>query len=175
MPSSGLSVGALNAVALAEVLQAGEDSREGAVSKVTVIPFQFALDPHNAMRDSATSRLVARAKRLREFIDAANRAPEQLVRALLPDAYQIDDVASRWHRCASRDSIPESASSAAEFVASRAGLARLYNQILDLPFSIGQPLPRSFGVCSASGQRSSYPRKAAPCSSSPVSPFACGC
>ena len=79
---------------------------------------------------------MARAKRLREFFDAANRAPEQLVRALLPDAYQIDESQPLAPLRQPRFD-PGERKLRTEFVASRAGLARLYNQILDLPFSIG--------------------------------------
>ena len=128
----GLSVGALNAVALAEVLQAGEDAEKARLNGKS---FNSISLPEERKQIQVV-RLVARAKRLREFIEAATRAPEQLVQALLPDAYQIDETRplvplrqprfDRDERRLRRD-----------FVMARAGLARLYNQILDLPLSIG--------------------------------------
>lgn len=130
---TGLSAGALHAAALAEVLQAGEED-ERALRK------QFkATKPSPSEQDEETVqrlRLLARVKRLREFIEAAQRSPERLLDAVLPDAYQID-VGSPLHPLQQPRFSPEERRDRAEFVSRRSGLARLYNDLLELPLTIG--------------------------------------
>lgn len=130
----GLSVGAVNAVGLAEVIHAGEDAERAAIEKKEKEP--GALFTDDELRDVQAARLVARAERLRELIEAAQRAPERLFDALLPDAYQIDDTRPLAPLRQPRFSHSER-QKRGEFVAARSGLARLYNHLLDIPISFG--------------------------------------
>lgn len=127
----GLSVGAVTAVGLAEVFHAGEDAEHAAIEEKA-----GALFTNEELRDVQAARLVARAERLREFIEAAQRAPERLFDALLPDAYQIDDTRPLAPLSQPRFSRSER-EKRGEFVAARSGLARLYNHLLDIPISFG--------------------------------------
>ena len=127
----GLSVGAVHAVGLAEVFHAGEDAEHAAVKRK-----EGALFTDDELRDVQAARLVARAERLREFIEAAQRAPERLFDAILPDAYQIDDTRPLAPLRQPRFSRGER-EKRGEFVAARSGLARLYNQLLDIPIPFG--------------------------------------
>lgn len=128
---TGLSAGAVHAAALAEVLQAGEESErrfretqpEGPLS-----PAQLA-----SIQDI---RLRARVERLRRFIDAAHRAPERLLEAVLPDAYQID-VGRPLQPLQQPSFSKEEREDRAAFVSSRSGLAALYNDVLSIPLTIG--------------------------------------
>jgi predicted acylesterase/phospholipase RssA len=64
----GISAGAVNSVALAEVLQAGD-----------------GLPDH-----ADVARTEARIARFRQILDAYRRAPGELLDTLLPDLYQVD-------------------------------------------------------------------------------------
>lgn len=109
----GVSAGAINAVALAEVLQAGggQDTPEG-------------------------TRLEARVARFREILEAYRSAPDDVGASLLPDIYQVDSRAplvptdlpihkpdERGHR--------RSAATA------RKGLIDFINDLLDIRVSMG--------------------------------------
>jgi predicted acylesterase/phospholipase RssA len=137
----GMSAGAANATALADVLQAGE-KEEAAF-----------LDEHNAkgndpaaqwsaLKDAEQKkalqalRMKARVKRLRFFIDAAQRAPREILDALLPDAYQIDSHDPLRPLEQPRFS-PDERSERYEATITRSGLVKLYNDILGVNFSFG--------------------------------------
>lgn len=108
----GVSAGAITATAVAEILQEGRDASPRA------------------------ERLLAKIHRLRIFIEAAQRAPGDLVDAVLPDAYQIDSLdpllpldQPRFARDERRQRL--------QSTVTRSGLARLYNDLLALDISIG--------------------------------------
>ncbi len=106
----GISGGAVNAVALAEVLQAGE-----------TVP---------------DKRLHAQIIRFRQILDAYRRAPGEIVDALLPDPFQVEaqrplePLRLPIQQQVERDGRLES-------VRSRAGMINLYNKLLDTRMSIG--------------------------------------
>lgn len=129
----GLSVGAVNAVALAEVLQAGEAIEHEYVKKKGISWSDLLPEVAEQLQ---RRRLTARVQRLREFIEAAQRAPERLLEALLPDAYQID-AARPLAPLSQPRFAPEERTQRAAFVMARTGLASLYNHLLNIPISIG--------------------------------------
>ena len=122
----GVSAGAVNAAALAEVLQAGEELEPQDWS---------GLDPAR-QRQVHTTRMRARVSRFRGILDAFHQAPERLVDGLLPDAYQIDSrrplrpVQMPVFRQEERERRKEA-------LASRSGLVKLYNDLLGLGITFG--------------------------------------
>jgi predicted acylesterase/phospholipase RssA len=129
---TGLSAGAIHAAGLAEVLQSGEQSEVAFLKKHGGWDM---LQPHQK-EALQRIRLLARVKRLRDFIEAAQRAPERLIDSVLPDAYQIDARRPLSPLQLPRFA-PEERRDRNEFLIARSGLAQLYNDILDVPFSIG--------------------------------------
>ena len=153
----GVSAGAVHAAAIAEVLQAGEDDERAyyrslhkpgqhkpaedklgedeTVSSERVAQLWNSLD--DARREEVQSRrLAARIRALRKYIDAAQRAPEELLDALLPDAYQIDS--SRPLRPLEQPRFPVAErEDRTHTMLARSGLVRLYNDVMGIPFTIG--------------------------------------
>jgi predicted acylesterase/phospholipase RssA len=114
----GVSAGAVNAVALAEILQAGHPGQ------------------------TPQQQQQARVARFREILDAYQQAPGEILDSLLPDTFQIgaqralqplqlpihDEVERRERRKAAE---------------ARSGLINLYNELMDLRLSFGT-LTRGF-------------------------------
>jgi len=108
----GVSAGAINAAALAEILQAGGDA------------------------ESDDERLRAQVVRFRRYFEVLQRAPGELFSALQPDSFQIDtqkplealelpihsEQERRWR---------------SEALASKSGLINLLNRLLGVRVSIG--------------------------------------
>jgi len=120
----GISAGAVNSVALAEVLQAGD-----------------ALQDHPDWRglpeaQLAAAQTAARIARFRQILDASRRAPGELLDALLPDPYQVDA-----QRPLEPLQLPiqkeRERRGRLEALMSRAGMINFYNQLLDVRTSIG--------------------------------------
>ncbi|HYU29853.1 MAG TPA: patatin-like phospholipase family protein [Gemmatimonadales bacterium] len=106
----GISAGAINAVALAEVLQAGE-----------TVP---------------DKRLHAQIIRFRQILDAYRRAPGEIIDALLPDPFQVEAQRPLEPlRLPIQQQVERNGR--LEAVRSRAGMINLYNQLLDMRMSIG--------------------------------------
>ena len=109
---AGISAGAINAVALAEILQAGDAS------------------------DSTEQRLAAQVARLLEFLEGYRNAPATVLRGFLPDLYEtthrqaLKSVVLPRHFGAERRTREES-------IATRAGIIRLLNGLLDVRVSVG--------------------------------------
>jgi predicted acylesterase/phospholipase RssA len=136
----GVSAGAVNAVALAEVLQAGP--------------------PGQSAADGSASRLEPlepRVARFRQILEDFQNCPHDLLDSMLPDAYQIDaqkpvktlrlPVHAELERGWRDDSL-----------ASRAGLINFYNELLLLRVSVGtitRAIRRVLGVIAA---RESVPK-----------------
>lgn len=108
----GISAGAVNAVALAEILKAGEDEKD---------------EPR---------RLALRVARFRHFFERYQTAPQQMLAALLPDSLQIDTrrpleaLKLPIHAGPERDQ-REGA------LRSRSGLMNVFNQLLTLGIPVG--------------------------------------
>ncbi|HYL06605.1 MAG TPA: patatin-like phospholipase family protein, partial [Thermoanaerobaculia bacterium] len=108
---AGISAGAINAAALAEVLQAGQDM------------------PHeNERRD-------VQIETFRKFLAAFEELPAELLRSMLPDAYELkatkplDPIDLPVHFDRERDAREEASQA-------RAGLIRLMNRLLEIRLSV---------------------------------------
>ena len=118
----GVSAGAVNAAAVAEILQAG-----------TTVPTTTDLERR---ADGHRRRREARVARFREIFAAFQQAPTELLRALLPDTYQVQarrplaPVSLPIHHAQERDH-------RAEAVNTRAGLINLLNTLLRLRITFG--------------------------------------
>jgi len=113
----GVSAGSIQATALAEVM------RKGNV-------------PEKPIKPAYERVLNERVACFRRVIDACHRAPADLVDALLPDAYQIesfDPLAPLGQPTLDHDERVERS----HWLATKAGLARLYNELLGLDIPIG--------------------------------------
>ncbi|NNG15800.1 MAG: hypothetical protein HKM89_04905, partial [Gemmatimonadales bacterium] len=112
----GVSAGAVNAAALAEVLQAGEE-------------FERCDRPGFTTEELHRRVLEARVARFRLIMDEYKRAPRDVVDALLPDAFQVEarrplePIDHPVHDQRERDARREA-------MESRAGLINLYNALL---------------------------------------------
>lgn len=144
----GLSAGAVNAVALADVLQAGEPLPPLAGRSV------------DEVREAYRLRMTARVERFRRILDRLVRVPQELFEGLLPDAYQVDareplqTVEAPIFLEAERERRNEA-------VANRAGLVRLYNHLLGLGLTFGtitQIVRRGLGIAAAGEIRSTTAR-----------------
>ena len=111
----------------------GRRRREGLPQESTR-RFQLLSDAEQATLQRI--RLLARVERLRRFIEAAQNAPERLLDAVLPDAYQIDAGRPLYPLQQPRFS-PDEREQRAEFLSRRSGLAHLYNDLLSIPLSLG--------------------------------------
>lgn len=108
----GVSAGAINAVALAEILQAGSDATSG------------------------EERIQAQVARFREVLEAVRESREEVISALTPDTYQVDARAPLVPTDLPIHAEDER-SKRAKAVASRAGLIDLANDLLRIDVSIG--------------------------------------
>ncbi|MDP9193472.1 MAG: patatin-like phospholipase family protein [Acidobacteriota bacterium] len=105
----GISAGAVNAAALAEVMQEGSGK--------------------------PSERLVARVRRLRAFLDTYVELPRTLVNAALPDAFEINakrplqPIELPIH-------LPEERKSRADASRSKSGLIRLMNHLLSIRVTV---------------------------------------
>lgn len=143
---TGVSAGAIQAAAVAEILQAGEqaekeklqikdseNTEKGAKEQRRQKWLQLSAEEQIEIQEL---RLHARVSRLREFAGAVQRAPEEVLDALLPDAYQIDEREHLEPLIRPLDSNIER-KARRETLSARAGLVTLYNELLGLPLSIG--------------------------------------
>jgi predicted acylesterase/phospholipase RssA len=128
----GLSAGAIHATALPEVLQAGDKAEEKYFEEKGRGWKSLTMDEKHELQ---RLRVLARVERLRHFIECAQRAPGRLLDAILPDAYQIDAGQPLQPLQQPRLSQRERAERRA-FVVTRSGLARLYNDVLNVPLTI---------------------------------------
>lgn len=117
----GVSAGAIQAAALAEIFQA-DDSVEH-------------LKASNE-KERYKQILEARVTKFREFVNACYRAPEKLLDAALPDAYQVDSRDPLQPLKLPRFARIERDSRQHDLIA-RSGLVHLYNDILNLDISVG--------------------------------------
>jgi predicted acylesterase/phospholipase RssA len=124
----GISAGAIQAVAVTEILQAGEE--------INIDPDDETNKVEETLRDRYRRRQEERVKKLRKFINAAQRAPEELFDASLPDAYQIESLdplqplrTSSFTK-SERDELER-------LLRVRSGLVRLYNHMLGIHLPIG--------------------------------------
>jgi predicted acylesterase/phospholipase RssA len=124
----GLSAGGIHAAALADVLQAGEEAEA-----VYLESGPWNSLPEEKQVELQQVRLLARVKRLRYVIENAQRAHERLIDSVLPDAYQID-VARPLEPLAQPRFAVDERNQRRAFVIARTGLARLYNDLLNVPF-----------------------------------------
>jgi predicted acylesterase/phospholipase RssA len=138
----GVSMGAINATAFADVMQAGSPTTPPANTPAA----QFT-DHQN--------REPIRVARFRRILDGYQRARDELLGALMPDTYQVD--ANRPLKAlelpgfakAERESVNEA-------VESRYGLMRLYNKLLELRLSVRvvtQVIRRLLAIRAAGAQR----------------------
>ncbi|MGD8912509.1 MAG: hypothetical protein PVJ68_07190, partial [Candidatus Thiodiazotropha sp.] len=120
----GISSGAIQAVAVAEILQAGEDIP---VDRTKSIDHQ---------RMYYQRRQAARVERFRNIIKEAERAPEKLIDASTPDAYQIDSRNPLQPLRTPRFQTLER-NKREQFLQVRSGLVTLYNDLLNIHLPIG--------------------------------------
>ena len=128
----GVSAGAIQATALVEILGEGDDENLARLQGQRESPGMSAdLDG-----EAYGAVLAARVRRFREFLSAYYKAPEKLVRDAWPNAYQIDAHdplhplwAPRFRR--------QERMSRKEDVRRKAGLVRLYNDLLRVHIPIG--------------------------------------
>jgi predicted acylesterase/phospholipase RssA len=136
----GISAGAIQGVAVAEVLQAGEKGERDFIAlrlpagQSNNADWTQLSEPQLAELQKA--RLLARAHRLRHFVEAAQRAPERLMDALVPDTYQINTAVPMRPLEGPRFPAEERRQRVAQ-LQSISGLTRLYNDLLGVSFSIG--------------------------------------
>ncbi len=143
----GLSAGSIHAVALAEVLQAGEGSERETIEKAAGLSKGASISEgirgtwwkglSSAERASVQkARLLARANRLRFFIEYAQRSPEMLFDALTPGSYQPNSFhplqALQQPRFSREERLQKE-----DAIVARSGLVRLYNDVLNVPLAIG--------------------------------------
>lgn len=140
----GISAGAIEAAALAEIL------REGKL-------------PEDATKlDTAgyDEMLGQRVGRFRRFANACHEAPESIVDAIVPDAYQIDSFEPLASLRLPRLSATER-EERDDWIRRKTGLVRLYNDVLsiDLPFGAVTRLIRRFlGISAANSVGRWYKR-----------------
>jgi len=120
----GVSAGAIQAVAVAEVLQAGED-----------IDADQELDD-TQKADNYQRRRAARVERFREMVNAAQKAPEELIDASLPDAYQIESHDPLQPLRTARFT-KEERDAREHQLQVRSGLIALYNDLLGVHLPVG--------------------------------------
>jgi predicted acylesterase/phospholipase RssA len=132
----GISAGAIQAAAVAEILQADESVEPDGQS----IPLDAASrndgDAAAHRVRSYRQRQEARVEKLRNFINAAQTAPEALLDASLPDAYQIEShnplqpLRTARFAKAERDGRER-------MLQVRSGLVHLYNDLLRIHLPVG--------------------------------------
>ena len=116
----GVSAGAFQAAAMAEILQAGPE---------------LADDDKLITEQDYKTKLAARVARFRQFLEANLRSPERLLDAALPDAYEID-AHDPLQPLQTPFFSAEERKERVEAIKRKSGLVRLYNDLLeiDLPF-----------------------------------------
>ena len=129
---SAFQLAQIHAAALPEILQAGDDAETNYLEGNTKRMERSEPDEQHELQ---RLRVLARVERLRHYIESDQRAPGRLLDAVLPDAYQIDaghplqplqqPRLSQHERAERRD-----------FVVTRSGLARLYNDVFNVPLRI---------------------------------------
>lgn len=136
----GVSAGAIQGVAIAEVLQASEtgerDFVRGHLNLPPDTPVDWTLLEQDQLAELQKGCLLARAHRLRHFVEAVQRAPERLIDVLIPDTYQIDTGVPVQPLQGPRFPFEERRQRVAQ-LQSVSGLTRLYNDLLGVSFSIG--------------------------------------
>src|SRR5438876_1196377 len=124
----GVSAGAVNAVALAEVLKAGDGLPDH--PEWTALPAPELADRRQQ------ARVKAQIARFRQVLDAYQRVPGDISDALLPDPFQVEA-----QRPLEPLQLPihheRERAGRLEALMSRAGMINLYNELLDLRTSIG--------------------------------------
>lgn len=135
----GISAGAIQAAACAEILQAGEafdcdpDSKENAADQADKGAKKRSVEELCA---SYRRRQEARVKALRHFIDAAERAPDEIFDAALPDAYEIESRDPLQPLRSARFA-KEERDERERMLQVRSGLVKLYNDLLRIQLPIG--------------------------------------
>ena len=143
----GVSGGAVNAVAIAQILQKGELQEKVALREYlgseapdeinweNIGDLWARLKPEQQQK-LQKRRLLARVEELRRCIEAAQHAPEELFDELLPDPYQIECTKPlhplEQPRFAEQERIDRANSTRGQ-----SSLVRLYNDLLNIPFSVG--------------------------------------
>ncbi len=122
----GMSAGAIQAVAVAEVLQTG---KEFDATRVAEKQSQEKAEIYQRRR-------AARVERFREMVKAAQKAPEELIDASLPDAYQIESHNPLQPLRTARFTEKERDARENQLRV-RSGLVGLYNDILGVHLPIG--------------------------------------
>ena len=153
----GLSAGSIHATALPEILQAGDDAETNYLEGKSK---EWAALNSDERHELQRLRVLARVERLRHYIECAQRAPGRLLDAILPDAYQIDAGQPLQPLQQPRLSQRERSERRA-FVVTRSGLARLYNDVLNVPLKIStltKVARRVLGLV-ATGDITSRPRR----------------
>jgi predicted acylesterase/phospholipase RssA len=156
----GLSAGAIHAAALPEVLQAGGAAEKKFLEDRRSEWSNLQIDDKRTLQ---RMRVFARVERLRHFIERAQRAPERLLDAILPDASQVD-AGQPLHPLRQPRLSPEEREERHKFVATRFGLARLYDDILNVPLRIStlaKAARRVLGIIAANDIRSRLRRRTA--------------
>lgn len=141
----GVSSGAIEAAALAEVMRAGCPP-DGPVEKKD---YEAVLDE--------------RVQRFRQFSDACQKAPQTVLDTIIPDAYQVDSLEPLASLRLARLSADER-NERDQWIQRRAGLARLYNDLLtvDLPFgALTRIVRRYLGFKAASAIANPFKRNVA--------------
>ncbi|HKB16268.1 MAG TPA: patatin-like phospholipase family protein, partial [Planctomycetota bacterium] len=146
---AGISVGAIHAVALADVLQKGADSeaREQARRR-SGLPIPEV-------------RRRAQLKRLGELLEEFECSREVLLRATLPDAYEVN-VAKALQPLRSPVHFPEEREHRREETEARMGLTRLLNHLLDIHLRVSTltiAARRILGIRAAAEERSFLARE----------------
>lgn len=126
----GLSAGAAQAAALAEVLQAGEEVERDGKRK------SWGSANEEEKYDLQLRRQGARVKRFREFLNVCFQAREKIFDAILPDAYQIDshDPLAPLQSPFFPD---EERQQRLKSLGAKSGLIRIYNDLLGLNIPFG--------------------------------------
>jgi len=140
----GVSAGAIQAVALADVMHSGE------------MPDDLGTLDANDYRNVLDARVI----KFRRFVDASHQAPEMILDSIVPDAYQVDSfepLASLQLPRLSEDERKDRD----KWIVKKSGMVRLYNDLLslDLPFgTITRLIRRILGI-SAAGALSSRTKR----------------
>jgi hypothetical protein len=132
----GISAGAVNAAALAEILQAGD----------------------NLPKEAEDERLAARVARFREVLDVYQQSPDLLYRSLLPDPYEVE-----FHKPLQPVDLPihhkQEREFREDFSRERSGLIALINDLLAIRIpirTITQAVRRILGIVAAREERSRW-------------------
>jgi len=131
----GISAGAIQAAALAEVLQAGQFDGEWVIQEAAKRQKQAA-KPEKLLSVFYRQVLHDRVRRFREFLYAARQAPERLIDAVLPDAYEID-ARNPLRPLEAPVFFEAERAGRMRALGMKTGLVRLYNDLLSIQLRIG--------------------------------------